>query len=501
MSQCLFSLFTNPNFESLIALNFVDRNLSITYAQLWRDIEVLRAKLIAHGVEPKDNVILSFQDEYDWIVCFMALISIGTCSIPVSPLSTSYELENILKRKSVDFVLADFDFLTKHSSTLVSVAKLRGAFTTETGWGTLPASLLTLYSDLSEEIVAEKLIKKLVQLSVPIGERVITCHFTFKGQGYPLGVLHTYADYVEAIDSCQTIFKFHPQKKLLILLPTYPVFGLVTNILFPLAYGCELVIEKRKMGSICESLQRYSIDHLNLIPPLAEKMLLEAQKKPEGYDFSHVCFVTGGSHMDLDLLERFESTFNKLPVQGYGLTETLPILTNTPNNNIKGTLGRLMRKGVELKICDSNGNEVPTNKVGEICLKGSGVIQSYIATDGHQEYLFRDGWLRTGDLGSSDAAGNITFKGRRLAFTKILGQMVDLREVEEIVKKLKGVKNVKTYIQKDRGRSRLNLAIFVSSEFHTSKEELLNYMKLHLSAYKVPSQIKIYRASYIEHEI
>lgn len=500
-TDCLFEKLNRTEFSNLVALNFADKNLKITYAQLWRDCEVLRAKLVAHGVQAKDSVLVSFQDEYDWIVSLLALMSLGACSVPVSAQCTPYELDLFLKRKTIDFVLADFDFLTTKSSSLSQVLKLRAVFTTQIGWGTLPASLLSIFTDLSEYPIAEKEVKSLSTLKAPKLDESVTCHFTYKGQGYPLGVTHYYADFVAAVKSCQNIFQFTPGRKLLILLPAYPVFGLVTNILFPLTHGCELVIETRKISSICDSLVNNRIDHLNLIPALAEKMLLEAKKNRKSYDFSKLCFVTGGSHMDLDLLERFESTFQSLPVQGYGLTETLPVLTNTPNHNVKGTLGRLMRKNMALKICDSNGNEVPVGKVGEICLKGEGVANSYIASDGHQENLFRDGWLRTGDLGASDSAGNITFKGRRLAFTKILGQMVDLRECEDLVKTIKGIKNAKAYILKDRGRSRLSLAIFVSSDFKMSKEQLMSFLKDHLSLYKIPAQVKIYKASYVVHEI
>lgn len=202
--------------------------------------------------------------------------------------------------------------------------------------------------------------------------------------------------------------------------------------------------------------------------------------------------------MSEDLFDRFMLSFKTAPVQGYGLTETLPVLTNTPDLNIKGTLGRVMRPGVTVKVLDNHGNDVPFGKAGEICLKGQGVITHYIGGEQYKDMLFRNGWLRTGDLGTMDEKGNIVFLGRRLPFTKVLANMVDFREIEELVKEVAGVKNSKSYIVMDRGRKKIFLSLFVTRDFRSNKEDILDLCKERLSPYKVPSVVKIFKSSYRE---
>ena len=126
------------------------------------------------------------------------------------------------------------------------------------------------------------------------------------------------------------------------------------------------------------------------------------------------------------------------------------------------------------------------------------MITQYIGDENFREQLFRGEWLRTGDIGSFDKQGNITFLGRRLAFTKILANMVDFREIESLVSEIKGVKSSKGYIVVDRGRKKVFLSIFVTRDFQLSREEIFELYKDRLSPYKVPSVIKIYQSSYRE---
>ena len=157
-----------------------------------------------------------------------------------------------------------------------------------------------------------------------------------------------------------------------------------------------------------------------------------------------------------------------------------------------------MRPEVELKILDARGYEVPYGKAGEICLRGPGVITKYLGDESVQKHLFRSGWLRTGDIGYFDDEGHVIFMGRRLNFTKISGNMVDLKEVEDLALKLHGVKSSRAHVLMEGGREKLALALFVAPDFSVSRKDIFEHFRKHLSHYKIPSQLKIYKNSYHE---
>jgi acyl-CoA synthetase (AMP-forming)/AMP-acid ligase II len=112
--------------------------------------------------------------------------------------------------------------------------------------------------------------------------------------------------------------------------------------------------------------------------------------------------------------------------------------------------------------------------------------------------LFRNGWLRTGDIGYLDEAGHVVFVGRRLNFTKISGNMVDLKEIEDLVKGLQGVKSARSYVFNEKGREKLSLSIFVTRDFAYTRKEILELCRQNLSGPKIPSQLKIFKSSYDE---
>jgi long-chain acyl-CoA synthetase len=490
--KCLISEFMNREYRNLTAFRYVDQDVCITYEE-----SILRAERILHalkkmGVTRGDYVLLSMKFEHDWFASLIAMASIGAIAVPVNNGITRYELSRIGHRIPIKFSLSDTEFIFRVHQSLVQNSELEGVLSLDVVEEDVPVPLLPLYKMIDEWE------GKRDRLRVPKPGQKMTCHFTYKGFGVPLGVLHTYDDFCQSVASCQPIFKFQKGHRLLTLLPCYSVFGLVTNLLYPLAYGCELIIQDKKVSNILKAIENYKIDHVNFVPALAEKMNFEALKARRDFDLSHMCFVSGGSHLSEELYERFEHTFNIAPIQGYGLTETLPVLTNFPDDNVKGTIGKVMRKDVSVRILDRHGKDVPFGKAGEICIKGQGVITDYIGGENYREQLFRGEWLRTGDIGSIDKEGNITFLGRRLPFTKVLANMVDFREIESLVAEITGVKSSKGYIVMDRGRKKVFLSLFVTRDFQSSREEILDLCKERLSPYKVPSVVKIYQSSYRE---
>lgn len=122
-------------------------------------------------------------------------------------------------------------------------------------------------------------------------------------------------------------------------------------------------------------------------------------------------FIGGGALLDIEL-QRFFYAIGIPTCQGYGLSEASPIISSNSQKNIKmGTSGRLVGH-LQLKICNTDGNELPPGETGEIVIKGENVMKGYWKNAKASAEVLRDGWLYTGDLGYLDNDGYLVVLGR-----------------------------------------------------------------------------------------
>jgi long-chain acyl-CoA synthetase len=124
------------------------------------------------------------------------------------------------------------------------------------------------------------------------------------------------------------------------------------------------------------------------------------------------CFVGGGALLDIDL-QKFFYALGVPMFQGYGLTEAAPVISsNSLRTHKLGSSGRVA-EGIELRICDEAGRDLPAGRTGEIVVRGENVMSGYWKNETATREALRDGWLYTGDLGFRDADGFLYVLGRR----------------------------------------------------------------------------------------
>ncbi len=123
-------------------------------------------------------------------------------------------------------------------------------------------------------------------------------------------------------------------------------------------------------------------------------------------------FIGGGAYLDIEM-QRFFYAIGIPMFQGYGLTEAAPVISsNSPTAHKLGSSGKVL-KGIEIKICDDEGNELPVGEKGEIVIRGENVMVGYWKNKEATEQALRNGWLHTGDLGYLDEEGYLYVLGRK----------------------------------------------------------------------------------------
>lgn len=194
----------------------------------------------------------------------------------------------------------------------------------------------------------------------------------------------------------------------------------------------------------------------------------------------------------------FEKELNTILVQGYGLTESLPVICNPPDERNKhGTLGIPGRKDIKMKIVDDARKELPVNSIGEILIKSPTTMARYYNLPGETEKIIKNGWVHTGDLGKIDSDGFLYFYGLKKDIINIYGNNVAPLEVKRVLKSHPSIKNIRVYKEEKNGNhsslaiQKVCVDISLKKGKSLTPKEVRNYCISRFASYKVPEKINI----------
>ncbi|MEY4905653.1 MAG: hypothetical protein RLZZ292_3468 [Bacteroidota bacterium] len=208
-----------------------------------------------------------------------------------------------------------------------------------------------------------------------------------------------------------------------------------------------------------------------------------------------VC-ASGGASLPVKVLEDFEKRFNVPIIEGYGMSEGSPVVTfnQLAIGRKPGSIGTPVW-GVDVKLVDTDGNEVPVGEKGELLYRGHNVMKGYYKkTEANAESL-KDGWLHSGDVAIKDEDGFFYIVDRTKDMIIRGGLNVYPREVEEVMIKHKDVSLVAVIGVPHEEMGEEVKAFVVLKDGHSITEEaLIKWTKLHIAAYKYPRHIEFLTA-------
>jgi long-chain acyl-CoA synthetase len=214
----------------------------------------------------------------------------------------------------------------------------------------------------------------------------------------------------------------------------------------------------------------------------------------DSYDVSRLrlCF-SGGAAMPVEVLRAFEAAFGCIVLEGYGLSETSPVASfNHPDRERKpGTIGTPI-EGVEMRVVDEEGNEVPQGETGEIAIRGHNVMKGYWRRPEATAAAIRDGWFRTGDIGRVDEDGYFSVVDRKKDLIIRGGYNVYPREIEEVMHEHPAVAEVAVIglPHPDLGEE-VGAAVALKPGASATAGELRDHVKRQVAAYKYPRKVWI----------
>jgi long-chain acyl-CoA synthetase len=267
---------------------------------------------------------------------------------------------------------------------------------------------------------------------------------------------------------------------------------LTVGMNFALLVAASMVLLPRfKAQEVVKTIRRYHPTLFPGIPTVYVAIMSEAGKHPEALRSIKYC-ISGAAPLPARVQSDFEELTGGRLVEGYGLSEASPVTHCNPLTDQcrNGSIG-LPLPGVEAAIVNQEtGEPVPTGSVGELVVRGPNIMQGYWNRTEETSQTFRNGWMRTGDLGKMDADGYFSIVERVKDVIIASGFKVYPREVEEVLFGHPAVAEVAVAGVADAYRGETVAAFVVlkpgieASE--ETRRELLEYCKQELTAYKVP---------------
>lgn len=276
-------------------------------------------------------------------------------------------------------------------------------------------------------------------------------------------------------------------------LPLYHVFSFTVNLLAFTYLGCKnvLITNPRDIPGFIKEMKAHKFTVMTGLNTLFNALM----NHPEfsSVDFSSLKIsVAGGMAMQKAVMERWLEKTGTHIAEGYGLTETSPVLCCNPIDGTEkaGSIG-LPLPSTDIKICDDDGNEVAMGEAGELWAKGPQIMKAYWnRPDETEKILTKDGWLKTGDVAMVDEEGYFKIVDRKKDMILVSGFNVYPNEVEDVVVKMEKVLEVAAIGVPDERSGEVVKVFVVKKDDSLSAEEILNFCKENLTGYKRPKFVE-----------
>ena len=305
---------------------------------------------------------------------------------------------------------------------------------------------------------------------------------------------------VSNIEAVTRAWGFTGNDRLAIALPLFHVHGLCLGIHGGLLHGFPVLLsEKFEAGRIVEAFATGGATAFMGVPTMYVRLLEHLEAHPESAKALRRArlFTSGSAPLPADDFRAFQEKTGHAILERYGMSETLFTLSNPYDGERRpGTVG-LAVPGYEVRIVDDAGSDVTPGELGEIVVRGSGMMTGYWGRPEETARSFRDGWFLTGDVARSDADGYVTIVGRKsVDIIKSGGFKISAREIEDVLRRHPKVRDVAVVGAEDRvWGQRIVAAVVlvpgVDAAPEAVLEDLAAFARAHLADFKRPREVRL----------
>ena len=462
------------------AIEFIEAPLqTISYTELDTLTRQAVTYLGSLGVRAGDRVGLQLPKCLEFIVLHLAALRMGAITLPLNPAYPLDELQYFLSDSESLVFFADAAVQAGLSSLHETLPALKHFIYLDP---TTPADFLTELARHTPAPLANP----------PATDSPAVMVYTSGTTGRPKGAVSTYGNLTANMAGLYTAWGWQSEDVLLHVLPIFHVHGLFVALHGALFAGATaLLMRKFDAQKTLENLVARQATILMAVPTI-HRRLLDVPGAAE-FDLSHMRLLTSGSdRLPDESFTGFQETFGHTLLERYGMTETGMNLSNPLNGERRiGSVG-LPLPGVEARVVDPESEaELPDGQIGAVQVRGPHVFKEYWRMpEKTAESFTPDGWLRTGDLGLREPDGYFSLQGRAKDLIITGGYNVYPPEVERVLAEHSAVAaNAVIGCPDPEWGERIGAVVVLAPGQTVSADELIDYCRKKLAAYKAPRNI------------
>jgi long-chain acyl-CoA synthetase len=451
-----------------------DANRETTYGELNEMANRVASALVKLGIVPNDFVALCAPNSVEWLAFYFGVLKTGAVAVTLSGLLKNVEVSNLVAHAKPRIIFAD-------GTRLAALERFSG-----------PGGLEKIVCPDGDMDFAS-----LMKMGDPVFRTVererrdaVAVLYTGGTTGDPKGVMLTHEGIDFSAQSTVLYERYAHSDYTLCFLPFNHVYGQIYIMNSTvLSGGCLELMPVFDMDRVFWLLDNDRLTRFYAVPTVYTR-LIDIPEMSRRFRKVRYCF-SGGAPMAAGVLKQWKDLTGITIADGYGLTEMMPITYNHFHleHHVAGSVGQPVF-GVELQIRDHEGREVADGVKGEISVRGTSLMKGYLHNpEGTREAFWKDGWLRTGDVGVLDDRGFVYIVDRLKDLVISGGENVYPREVEEVLYTRPEIEDCAVIGVPDREWGEKVVAFLIPRKGqHLEKEELKSFLKTRLSSFKVPKE-------------
>ncbi|KKY28639.1 putative peroxisomal-coenzyme a synthetase [Phaeomoniella chlamydospora] len=459
--------------------------LTVTYKELSKQILSFQKKLADLGIRHGAAVSIALPNSYEFIVSFLAA---GWQRAIAAPLNSAY------KQDEFEFYIDDL------SSALALVPK--GSYAKDApavrAARKYNAAIAECYL-VGNEVVLD--IKEKGKLDGQGGQKVeqpqpddiaLVLH-TSGTTGRPKAVPLTHRNLTRTMKNIKATYELTPQDRTMLVMPLFHVHGLLAALLAPLAAGGSCVVPASfSARQFWDDFITHKANWYTAVPTIHQILLKNPPPNPK----PNIRFIRScSSALSPKTFQELEMNFGAPVIEAYAMTEASHQMTSNqlPHKGKRkpGSVG--VGQGVEVKILDGEGNEVPQGTEAEICIRGENVTKGYLNNEkANKESFTKGGFFRTGDQGKKDEDGYVIITGRIKELINRAGEKISPIELDNVITSNPSISEAVCFaIPSELYGQEVGVAIVPKEGQHLTEQDVKDYVASKTAKFKVPTRVWI----------
>lgn len=469
---------------------FVDDE-SVSYREFLGRVDQMARALELIGVAQGDKIALICPNSLEFVQSVFAISKIGAITVPINTMLKNEEYRYILGDCGAKVLITSSKFIKEVSDLCDAVESI-----THTIW------IDKAPKEDSCHLVLDEILSDHLHTHTPSPARLddtAVIFYTSGTTGHPKGAMISNRNLFSNLVGAKERFDLSSRDRFIVYLPMFHSFTFSIMVILPFFMCASFVI--------IPSILPFS----NIVKQTLLKRVTVFMGVPDIYNaliraklpwyflwFNSIrCFISGGSALSEDTLNRFRSTFKRATMlEGYGLSECSPAVAINPLEKQKTLSVGLPLNGYEVKIVNDEMVELPVGEAGELIVRGDCVMQGYLNNPDATAETIQNGWLRTGDIAKVDEEGYVYIVDRIKDLIISKGINIYPRQIEEHLMLLPAVKLAAVIGMNDPHSGEVPIAFIELEDGYedTTPSSIKSELKEHLAAFKIPKTITVVKS-------